>query len=355
MKVAVIAGSNAILKYSYAHYLRETGVAEVDIYAVGACSSIVAVYMLLSEDIIGKYDYVIFEFVINDSHNLNEKSNSIYNLFAFLWFVASRFQNVHTTPAILVLPSPPLRSFHVAANIHKLIAYVFNIKCFDFHIPLLPVKMGDLIIDGQPSHYNPAFQRLFAGELIQWLSSGPQNAVRGMVIPPPEFSLLSLDGPLECKGTSLLTRQFTAISVEDVLHIPEHLYLAGISFWQPKKHVELWVNNARHHLVKTLGISHELFFLRTIGYSVPLGKGGCIQFTPLLGAEAEREAVYFSADSPTSSQENSSILVECLILSNASPFLCGKFFYDNLLGCPDLTMTDIDIARVRSQIANILV
>ena len=76
MKIANIGGSNSVLKHSYTNKLKQNNY-NFKNYGVGATNSIYGIIQLIKNDLINKYDLIIYEYFINDNNHFFQNINNI--------------------------------------------------------------------------------------------------------------------------------------------------------------------------------------------------------------------------------------------------------------------------------------
>ena len=100
-KIALVGTSNSIMKNGYGQFLQELLPGQVDNLGLGGCSSINAVFSLLKYDIVDKYEYVVFDFCINDLNFEILKCTNKYLIVSYWSFIFNVLRNSKTTPIIL--------------------------------------------------------------------------------------------------------------------------------------------------------------------------------------------------------------------------------------------------------------
>ena len=76
MRIAIIGGSNSVLKHSYTNKLKQYNY-NIKNYGIGATNSIYGLIQLIKNDIINKYDLIIYEYFINDNNHFFQNINNI--------------------------------------------------------------------------------------------------------------------------------------------------------------------------------------------------------------------------------------------------------------------------------------
>ena len=97
-KIAVVGTSNAIIKDGYGQFLQSLLPHQVDIYGLGACSSLHAVFSLLKYDLADRYEYVIFDCCSNDYGFWRQKRLSKHLILAYWAFIFARLRKSGTAP-----------------------------------------------------------------------------------------------------------------------------------------------------------------------------------------------------------------------------------------------------------------
>lgn len=324
-KIAIIGGSNALIKDSYANILKTNIKSQVDIYAIGACSSILGIYYILSEKIANSYDFIFYELNVNDTHNLLYHTLSLETLVTYLFFICNSLAGSRSKLIFLILPSPWARDFHVAANIQKIVATFYRCQIIDFHIPLLKFQKSALMKPGEESHFNKIFQKLFAKEMLYVINKINSIPYRADYFNIPEFCLMNLKGfPQITRATALLQKNFSILNDSDVINIPNDKYLSGISYFNPENYQRLYFMNKMTSFAKDMKLIWNLFFVRSLGYFKDIGPGGTIS----LNSKAEEffiENTYSGMHVPKGEECRSGKLeIEKIILCNKSPYGFGR-------------------------------
>ena len=76
MRIAVIGGSNSVLKHSYANKLKQNGY-NIKNYSIGGTNSLYGIIQLIKYDIINQYDLIIYEYFINDNNQFFQNINNV--------------------------------------------------------------------------------------------------------------------------------------------------------------------------------------------------------------------------------------------------------------------------------------
>ncbi len=76
MRIANIGGSNSIIKISYTHKLKQKNI-DIDNYAIGASNSIIGLIQIIKNNIVNKYDLLIYEYFINDNNHFFQNINNV--------------------------------------------------------------------------------------------------------------------------------------------------------------------------------------------------------------------------------------------------------------------------------------
>ena len=76
MSIAIIGGSNSVLKHSYTNKLKQNDY-NIKNYGIGATNSIYGLIQLIKNDIINQFDLIIYEYFVNDNNHFFQNINNI--------------------------------------------------------------------------------------------------------------------------------------------------------------------------------------------------------------------------------------------------------------------------------------
>ena len=152
MKIAIIGGSNTILKYSYTHKLKQDGY-NITNYGIGATNSIYGIIQIIKNDIMNKYDLIIYEYFVNDNNhfllNINnvcrvEKTlNKITNmcawsntklLFIYIYNKKHQINNKYSSSPMYLLYKTFSKNHDITTiNVYELLHSKYSKKWIDYY------------------------------------------------------------------------------------------------------------------------------------------------------------------------------------------------------------------------------
>ncbi|WP_297262526.1 hypothetical protein [uncultured Desulfovibrio sp.] len=321
-KIAVIGTSNSIIKDGYGQFLLELLPGQVDIYGLGACSSINAVFLLLSREVIDKYEYVLFDFCINDYSYWRQKRLSKYLILAYWAFIFERLRKSRTVPIFLLLTVSSGNRKMVDFYINM--ARLFDAAYIDISRRFSGIPREELFRDH--AHYSRGFQQKIAHAILETVA-GPKRTIRSLPFSDDIGFYLSdkqLCDNRKRIATSLMEMECYAIDTrQDNIVFPQDAgYISGILFWSdgPEGGVYdlLDIHDATNRVQEDLNLEYRGFFVRELAASLPEGlKAPVISF---------QQAATSHVDS-IPLKRNPLFYVNSFLFCTVPPVAWGKAFY----------------------------
>lgn len=178
-KLAIVGTSNSIMNNGYGQLLKQQLPAQVDLLGLGGCSSLNAVFSILTYDILDNYEYVIFDFCLNDFNFSENKHTNIYIILAYWVFILSKMRKSKTTPLFLLLPKADAAHPENASmiNFYKKLSSLFNVYYIDISPFFADIPKEILFIDGEPAHLRPEYQQVVVNTILKSLIR-PKQKIR---------------------------------------------------------------------------------------------------------------------------------------------------------------------------------
>lgn len=354
-KLAIIGTSNTIVSHGYVAKMREAMGEEVDIFPLGACTSGHGVFTLLSNSIIDHYEYVLFDFNINDTFALTQAVINEQTLFSYVLFVANSFNFSSSIPLFLILPSRLSDIAKSASYIWRSVACLYNIKIIDIEKNFLNIPTDVLVPNEDKCHYYPIYQEKIAKLVLSIISHGSPHPTPPTSLPQKinlvcdkinfqlfDFNSLKNRLPILHIGTSLMTKSCHIISLQHNIQFPSNSYICGLFYWQDNYIPYLiFKYNQFNQLAKKLNSSWKGFFARDIAWSKPDGLKVATLTLSACKPHLPIEQSYYQNNSLMSDQCSKLLCVDFL-LSDLPPFRYGDRFITNY---PALIMAKKDELR----------
>ena len=321
-KIAVIGTSNSIIKDGYGQFLLELLPGQVDIYGLGGCSSLHAVFSLLKYELCDKYEYIVFDFCINDYSFTRKKKINTYLILAYWSFVFDMLRKSNTTPIFLLLS---VRSGNrQIVDFYIKMARLFNVEYIDVPNYFRNIRREQLYRDHV--HYTGDIQRKISLLILERMNQHKS-----------EMRSISLDGDIrfyvlnhklserkEIRKTSLVEMECYAIDTrqENIVFPQDAGYISGILFWSdgPEGGVYdlLDIHDATNRVQEDLNLEYRGFFVRELAASLPEGlKAPVISF---------QQAATSHVDS-IPLKRNPLFYVNSFLFCTVPPVAWGKAFY----------------------------
>ena len=321
-KIAVIGTSNSIIKDGYGQFLLELLPEQVDIYGLGACSSINAVFLLLSREVIDKYEYVLFDFCINDYSYWRQKRLSKYLILAYWAFIFERLRKSRTVPIFLLLTVSSGNRKMVDFYINM--ARLFDAAYIDISRRFSGIPREELFRDH--AHYSRGFQQKIAHAILETIA-GPKRTIRSLPFSDDIGFYLSdkqLCDNRKRIATSLMEMECYAIDTrQDNIVFPQDAgYISGILFWSdgPEGGVYdlLDIHDATNRVQEDLNLEYRGFFVRELAASLPEGlKAPVISFQQAVSSQVDSIPL----------KRNPLFYVNSFLFCTVPPVAWGKAFY----------------------------
>ena len=301
---------------------------QVDIYGLGACSSINAVFLLLSREVIDKYEYVLFDFCINDYSYWRQKRLSKYLILAYWAFIFERLRKSRTVPIFLLLTVSSGNRKMVDFYINM--ARLFDAAYIDISRRFSGIPREELFRDH--AHYSRGFQQKIAHAILETVA-GPKPTIRRL--PFSEDIGFYLSDKQLCDNrkriaTSLMEMECYAIDTrqENIVFPQDAGYISGILFWSdgPEGGVYdlLDIHDATSRVQEDLNLEYRGFFVRELAASLPEGlKAPVISFQ----RTAVPQAASIGRNPVIPSQRNPVFYVNSFLFCTVPPVAWGKAFY----------------------------
>ena len=321
-KIAVIGTSNSIIKDGYGQFLLELLPGQVDLYGLGACSSINAVFLLLSREVIDKYEYVLFDFCINDYSYWRQKRLSKYLILAYWAFIFERLRKSRTVPIFLLLTVSSGNRKMVDFYINM--ARLFDAAYIDISRRFSGIPREELFRDH--AHYSRGFQQKIAHAILETIA-GPKRTIRSLPFSDDIGFYLSdkqLCDNRKRIATSLMEMECYAIDTrqENIVFPQDAGYISGILFWSdgPEGGVYdlLDIHDATSRVQEDLNLEYRGFFVRELAASLPEGlKAPVISFQQAVSSQVDSIPL----------KRNPLFYVNSFLFCTVPPVAWGKAFY----------------------------
>ena len=338
-KIALVGTSNSIMKDGYGQFLQELLPGQVDSLGLGACSSINAVFSLLKYDIVDRYEYVVFDFCINDFDYEKRKHINKYSILSYWVFVFGRLINSKTTPVFLLLPN---ESYDLSLGIvydrgiidfYIKIAKLFNIEYVDMSAVFEGVSLEDLYRD-RGGHYASRYQKQIANCIIDITNKRKRRIRHVRHMDEIQFFIYKnrLSDTKKIIETSLRSMECYEINTknqQDIAFPQNGSYIAGMMFWSSglsgKQCGLVYISNDSTTIQKNFNLISKGFFAREIAYGVTGGvKNPVISFRP-----QPISLIELTQDQDVIRQErlNHIFYVNSVLFCNVPPVAWGEQFY----------------------------
>ena len=328
-KIAVVGTSNAIIKDGYGQFLQSLLPHQVDIYGLGACSSLHAVFSLLKYDLADRYEYVIFDCCSNDYGFWRQKRLSKHLILAYWSFIFERLRKSGTVPIFLLLT--------VSSGNRKMVEFyvnmarLFDVACIDISRRFSGIPREELFRDH--AHYSRGFQQKIAHAILETIA-GPKPTIRRL--PFSEDIGFYLSDKQLCDNrkriaTSLMEMECSAIDTQqqgNIVFPQDAGYISGILFWsdgpESGAYDLLDIHNGTNRVQEDLNLEFRGFFVRELAASLPEGlKAPVISFQ----RTAVPQAASIGRNPVIPSQRNPVFYVNSFLFCTVPPVAWGKAFY----------------------------
>ena len=330
-KIALVGTSNSIMKDGYGQFLQELLPGQVDSLGLGGCSSINAVFSLLKYDIVDKYEYVVFDFCINDFSFEKAKSINKFLLISYWSFIFNVLRRSKTTPVLLLLPN--MHYCRDIVDFYIAISDFFNIEYVDISFLFSSIPRENLFRDSM-GHYCVEYQKQISRAILDVMNRQKRDIRYVPLMEDIEFSLskCKLSDVQKEVSTAIRKMQCYEINTQnspDIVFPQDGRYISGMLFWsngpEGKQCDPVYICNDSTVMRKNFNLSFKGFFAREVANGVPGGvKNPVISFKPQPVSLVE----------PTRHQEeiqkerlNHIFYVNSVLFCNVPPVAWGEQFY----------------------------
>ena len=330
-KIALVGTSNSIMKDGYGQFLQELLPGQVDSLGLGGCSSINAVFSLLKYDIVDKYEYVVFDFCINDFSFEKAKSINKFLLISYWSFIFNILRRSKTTPVLLLLPN--MHYCRDIVDFYIAISDFFNIEYVDISFLFSSISRENLFRDSM-GHYCVEYQKQISRAILDVMNRQKRDIRYVPLMEDIEFSLskCKLSDVQKEVSTAIRKMQCYEINTQnspDIVFPQDGRYISGMLFWsngpEGKQCDPVYICNDSTVMRKNFNLSFKGFFAREVANGVPGGvKNPVISFKPQPVSLVE----------PTRHQEeiqkerlNHIFYVNSVLFCNVPPVAWGEQFY----------------------------
>ena len=330
-KIALVGTSNSIMKDGYGQFLQELLPGQVDSLGLGGCSSINAVFSLLKYDIVDKYEYVVFDFCINDFSFEKAKSINKFLLISYWSFIFNILRRSKTTPVLLLLPN--MHYCRDIVDFYIAISDFFNIEYVDISFLFSSIPRENLFRDSM-GHYCVEYQKQISRAILDVMNRQKRDIRYVPLMEDIEFSLskCKLSDVQKEVSTAIRKMQCYEINTQnspDIVFPQDGRYISGMLFWsngpEGKQCDPVYICNDSTVMRKNFNLSFKGFFAREVANGVPGGvKNPVISFKPQPVSLVE----------PTRHQEeiqkerlNHIFYVNSVLFCNVPPVAWGEQFY----------------------------
>ena len=233
-KLAIIGTSNAVMKNGYGDLLKLRLTNDVDNFSIGAHSSLLAVYRIITEKIIDNYEYVLIDFSLNETHYINAKMHNFFYIISYLVFICNKFEKSKSILVFLILPSVCYSCDKSVSYIYRAFADIYRIPVIDIELSLKIFPSHNLGRKNDLVHFNDYIQSYIANEIIKFCIK-KQNNIKCRNLSQEDINFFILDRSIleniskstELMHTSLLSRNTYNVE-ENIIKIPTNLFLVGV-------------------------------------------------------------------------------------------------------------------------------
>lgn len=327
-KIAIIATSNSFISDGYGHFLSEAFPGQVDNFGLGATSSVSAVFSFLQYQVAGNYDYVIFDFCINDLRFLYGKRTNKYVILSYWAFILKELRKTKTTPIFLLLPVKSKNRRMIDLYID--IAHIFNVEYIDMSLFFDSIPQNELFRDD--AHFTPTYQKEISNQLSEVITKKPKRNINWL---PCKNNLRfyrntqELSDRKEIVGSSIRKMPCYIINTQthnDIV-FNNNDFIVGMLFWniRTSQFDNIYIHNKHITIQKNFNISFNGFFAREIASNLPRGiKNPIISFKPQI-----TQFIELTMHQAIIKQETLKHLlyVNSILLCNFPPYEWGERFY----------------------------
>lgn len=326
-KLAIIGGSNTTIKDGYAGIIKQKLGEQCDIFAIGSTTPIWAIITILEHNIIGNYEYVLFQFTGTEIQAIDNHALDKFIIIAELVYILNLFGNSKSMPIFIIFPYYKIQNLLQSSSyIYHAVSKIFNFKIINLESEFIYMDYNIFAPDG--FHLVPKYQDYVATKVLNSLNNlQPANKIDVSEIKFTLFDMninTNLDSFI--KGTSLITRDTYLLLKNSKIILPNDKFLSGIIVWIDQILPYIAFKTKNYTLIKNLnsvGFTH-IFNVRTIGWSIPhLCPGGEL-FISNVNDGGIYEDTHLSGEATSQSDH---IYISAILLCDRPPSLYGRDFY----------------------------
>lgn len=262
-KIAILGTSNTIKANGYPNFLSKMQTS-VQNLGIGDVSGLYAIYYLSkNSDITDTFDYIIFDYCINEITFLNNdyfsEDNIIFNTIGILSF----FINTKAKPIFLLLS--PKNNDHTHFETYKNILNFFKIDYIDLYKEFSEVDKDKLYESN--THYSPHYQKIIANKIFNFISNDSREKKYEISLKnyyekyPINFSTINkkrintINISKEKIKSSILEDEVLVLTEKSAISIQNNEYPLGVIFWSvPNINSTIYLNYFDKSVVKNLSL-----------------------------------------------------------------------------------------------------
>lgn len=333
-KVAILGTSNAIIKDGYHTFLREYVDEDLDVFSIGANSSLCGIYLTLKNNIIDNYEYVIIDYCINETHYVRSSLLSLETEVAYFMSLLGLFIGKKSIPLVLILSNGSYSLENSLGSVHRYIAQCFNVRYIDFEECIYNYYSHDktLYLQGDKAHYSKEYQLIIAKMIFSALHAPQQFPYNNFYKTSPLYFNINhkdfefINTQFSFRKTSIIHSELLKIDKISKIKSKSKI-ICGIAYWNTKETGNIYFNFSGLVIKKNLKLLWDGFFVRSIGYNSSFDTQFCEITTTSPKYDLFEETA--SSQNIVHNDEEASIDIADIIYSNISPFEYGKRFIEN--------------------------
>lgn len=262
-KIAILGTSNTIKANGYPNFLSKMQTS-VQNLGIGDVSGLYAIYYLSkNSDITDTFDYIIFDYCINEITFLNNdyfsEDNIIFNTIGILSF----FINTKAKPIFLLLS--PKNNDHTHFETYKNILNFFKIDYIDLYKEFSEVDKDKLYESN--THYSAHYQKIIANKIFNFISNDSREKKYEISLKnyyekyPINFSTINkkrintINISKEKIKSSILEDEVLVLTEKSAISIQNNEYPLGVIFWSvPNINSTIYLNYFDKSVVKNLSL-----------------------------------------------------------------------------------------------------
>lgn len=263
--IAIVGGSNSVMKGSYAWQLVESHGAKN--FSIGATYSMHGLMNIIKDDIIRNYDTIVFDYSLNDIIFMYRNSNDLNRIENTLTYIIKRCHQYNTK--LIFIYNYHITNLNRFKNsevfkLYRNIAEKYNIFSIDI-LEQLPNKEDNKNIKQEffldDRHLNEAGMQILYSVIVKYFPNFtvPQYLDHDSEIKFDKIRLHELGNflPSETFSNQLLTRQFYSITNNLCIEFDKPTKILSIEFLSNKDSKYIEIKNSQNKLHKYLAFAKK--------------------------------------------------------------------------------------------------